>query len=211
MNSFSEILEKIKDLMKIKSDFEVSQKLNMLKGSLGNHKQRGTIPYKQLISFCEQKGIGLDWLFFNKDKKQTENVDYYLVPKYNVEATAGKGDICFEEEIIDHLAFSDKWIKKAGLEKKKLSIITIKGDSMKPTLEEGDIVLIDHRYNTLKNDSIYVLLMDGELRVKRLQKGPDQVIIVSDNTKYTPQHIDMQILDDLIKIVGKVAWIGKML
>lgn len=74
------------------------------------------------------------------------------------------------------------------------------GDSMSPTIKDGDYILADTSFNYFEIDGIYLIRMLNGLAVKRLQSGLNDVKILSDNKKYDP----ITASAGEIKIVGKV-------
>lgn len=89
-------------------------------------------------------------------------------------------------------------------------LIRVIGDSMEPTLESGDIVLIDHSQNYVDpHGGIYAIVVQEEIMLKRLQVlyPSGNVKIISDNLRYQPVEIE----PDLLKINGKVIRFGREL
>lgn len=84
------------------------------------------------------------------------------------------------------------------------------GDSMQPTLQPGDRVIVDTAQNRFGADAIYVFDDgDGEPRVKRLAKvlfsDPEQVKIISDNPLNSPQTVELSRVRIIGRVVGKVS------
>lgn len=74
------------------------------------------------------------------------------------------------------------------------------GDSMQPTINEGDYILVDTSHNTFDVEGIYLIRMINGLAVKRLQAGLTSLSIVSDNPNYKPLNASI----GEVSIVGKV-------
>ena len=108
------------------------------------------------------------------------------------------------------MAFGPKWLKQLGADPSKLSLISVDGDSMDPTLCDGDDIMVDHSATeTALRDGIYVLRMDDVLLVKRLAVGPSgKISIRSDNPQY-PVWDDVDVAD--VNIIGRVVWTGRRL
>ncbi len=78
---------------------------------------------------------------------------------------------------------------------------------MEPTLHYGEPVVYVREF--IQGDGIYVLAVNGELLVKRLQfyKIFNRLHIISDNTKYRSVEIPLEGLDN-VRIQGKVViWV----
>ena len=61
-----------------------------------------------------------------------------------------------------------------------------KGDSMTPTFQPGDLVLI-RQQPEVEPGQIAAVGIDGEATLKRVYTNPDGVVLVADNPAYAPQ------------------------
>lgn len=136
--------------------------------------------------------------------------DLVMVPRYDIHASAGNGAVIHDETIVDHLAFKRDWIRQSlGLDPSCLALIDVRGDSMSPTIDGGDLLLLDTRPGQTKSEGVYVINLNGSLLVKRLRIRLSGVIeIVSDNPKYGSETISGEELERLV-IVGRVVWHGR--
>ncbi len=131
------------------------------------------------------------------------------IPVYDIRASAGGGVVIQEENILYHTTFSLDFLRRVSSSPlEMLSVITVDGDSMQPTLSPEDTVLIDRSQITPKKDGIYVLRYDNSLLVKRLSYDPQRriVTIISDNDRYPPRDISDL---DCLQIIGRVLWLGR--
>lgn len=143
---------------------------------------------------------------------ETESGPGGLVPvkRTLVRASAGPGAFAGEERARAYFAFDERWLK--GLTpsaSSKLSIIRVEGDSMAPTLNAGDDILVDLGDTSDRlRDGIYVLRADDVLVVKRLAIHPTgrRVTVQSDNPAY-PDWPDCDL--DAIQCIGRVIWAGR--
>lgn len=137
--------------------------------------------------------------------------DYVLIPRYDVRASAGDGTHPDHETAETALAFQARWarqISSGGIG--ALSVIRVEGDSMLPTLADGDHILLDTADCTSLRDGIYVLRVDDALHVKRLSVHPatKRLTIASDN----PAYASWSDCDpDQVTIIGRVVWIGRQI
>lgn len=135
--------------------------------------------------------------------------DRKLIPVNSVEASAGHGSIIHDEYQEYSLAFPPNYLRiLTQTNPKELSIISVKGESMEPTLLSNDIVLLDRSKKDLNYDGLFVLRFNDVLHVKRVGRSPKKgyVMIISDNKHLYPP-IDAAITD--IEPVGKVLWYGR--
>jgi phage repressor protein C with HTH and peptisase S24 domain len=135
---------------------------------------------------------------------------FVLVPRYDVAASMGHGAVIHSEQVVDHLAFREEWVRtELGTNPSNLILISAIGDSMEPTLRAGDLLLIDRSGAGVKQDAIYAFSTNGELRVKRMQLKIDgSVVVKSDNLQYEAEVLTAE-QAATIRIVGRVVWSGR--
>jgi phage repressor protein C with HTH and peptisase S24 domain len=137
------------------------------------------------------------------------NEEYVLIPGYHVSVSTGHGALNSDSEVKRQLAFRTKWLRFRKLNAKDLAVVFAHGDSMEPTINNGNTILVNIEDKQLKDGSIFVLRFGEELYAKRLQKRFDgSVCLISDNKEYDEQIVKENELEQLA-IIGKVVWIGK--
>ena len=148
----------------------------------------------------------------SKGERQPD--DYLLIPYFSaIGASAGAGALLSEAELAESaLAFQARWVSdickgNADL----LSVIKVQGDSMLPTLGDGDPILVDRGdASEHLRDGIYVMRTDDTLLVKRVSRSPAgrRIRVTSDNDIYP----DIGECDPAeIDIIGRVIWVGRQL
>ncbi len=134
------------------------------------------------------------------------------VPRLAVQASAGQGRLVDGEETIGARWFDRAWLRKICRGKpSELSIITVSGDSMAPTLMDGDEVLVDPADAAQSvRDGIYVLRRDDQLMVKRIALTPSAgaLAIISDNPAY-PTWRDCS--PGSVDVLARVVWFAREL
>jgi phage repressor protein C with HTH and peptisase S24 domain len=131
-----------------------------------------------------------------------------LVPVFDVAASAGNGHTVDREPVAYSLAFPPSYLKRlTSSSPSNLAIITVKGDSMEPTLLDDDIVLIDLSKRSLSFDGLFVLQYDDALHVKRVGRSPKpgHITIISDNRLF-PAY---EAAASDVTPIGKVLWYGR--
>ncbi|NML08549.1 helix-turn-helix transcriptional regulator [Sphingobium sp. AR-3-1] len=133
------------------------------------------------------------------------------VPRLALGASAGLGSLDEDEQAAGVMAFDARWLRHLGVRPQRVSIIRVDGESMAPTLNDGDDIMVDHDDDAGRlRDGVYVLRLDGVLMVKRVAMGPRRgwFSVVSDNPHY-PDWADID--PALVDIVGRVVWSGRRL
>ena len=132
------------------------------------------------------------------------------VKLHPVLVSAGPGAIVGQEHGKPYFGFEERWLKGlTATPSSRLSIVRVEGDSMAPTLNPGDDILVDlDDCEERLRDGIYVLRVDDALVVKRLALNPRgrRLTIQSDNPAY-PDWPDCGL--DEISCIGRVIWSGR--
>ncbi|MDW0617334.1 helix-turn-helix transcriptional regulator [Mannheimia haemolytica] len=135
--------------------------------------------------------------------------DMERVPFYDVKASAGLG--AFNSEVYapnDYIGLSKRWLDVRGFYLNYLVFITASGDSMYPTISDGDMLLVNRAATQPKDGKIYVFRQGEQLWVKRVQGIMGGIRLISDNKElYSP--IDV-IFDETLdfEVIGQVVYIG---
>ena len=133
-----------------------------------------------------------------------------MVPRLALGASAGPGALADRERVRDQLGFAADWLRARGARRlEMLSVLRVTGDSMVPTLTDGDEILVDRAdaADDLR-DGVYVLRVDDTLMVKRILLDPEGGFAIhSDN----PTAAGSPISSAEAQIIGRVIWFGRSL
>lgn len=135
-----------------------------------------------------------------------------MISKMDVRASAGPGSAVTNERPVGSYIFDRQWLRNVGQQNADdLSIIKVSGDSMQPTLVDGDDILVRRISGSARaSDGIFVLDRDNALIVKRLAVNPSSglLTISSDNPAY-PTWFECPL--STVRIIGQVVWVGRRL
>ena len=109
------------------------------------------------------------------------------VERYDIAASMGPGSEPPEMNmIVEHMRLDAGWVRQnlAYTSLDNLKLICGRGDSMAPTIRNGDALLVDAGVKSVESDAIYFFMMRGQHHVKRIQRNLDGLTIISDNTQY---------------------------
>ncbi len=182
-------------------------KKNMLLGHQAEHKtlqkiaQGIGIPIEQIEALARGQAV------LSMSQEDT-SADMVMIPRYALEASAGRGAFTDEEQVEDILALSLDFVRGVlHTQPDHLSALYVRGDSMEPLLRAGDMAVIDHA-NRERTDGMYVLRINGTLLIKSLQWLPGgRLRVKSENLAYEAYTVDPGHED--ISIIGRVVWAGR--
>ena len=203
-------LDELLTILSKKTESYVNQSL--LAESLGITRQTvsNRIKNESQVTVSELKKIedffGIT-LFMDDESSEKDfvKIDYYS----DVFASCGNGNIIFSEEKTK-LQMPTLFIE--GFSKQKTySMINASGNSMTPTIDNSDKLIVEHwNGEQIQDNKVYVFCFNNEFFVKRLSKNLDEIIIKSDNPDYRIRTINGTTTEELI-LIGKVVGIIKAL
>ena len=211
MVDFSEVIEKLKDVVSSNSDSrkifdkDIADVLGIPQASFATMKKRNSIPYRELLEFCATKKISANWLFFDQavDMLKEETDKFFQIRYFaDIRASAGGGAEVFGEDY--EMLNVDRTIiaNMVGFNNKNLEAIHVDGESMEPTLSDGSIIFIDREQTNISKDGIFVASTTAGLFIKRVRQRVDGMVeLISDNKAYSPEVL----APDEVSIVGKVV------
>ena len=123
-----------------------------------------------------------------------------LIPVINQSLSAGFGFDYDEGEIIRYIKVP-AWISRSG---RDLTALPIYGDSMEPTISNGDLVICDR--GVFCGDGLYMLRDQerGLMFCKRLVWAPGGWTIKSDNPSYEPMKVDDKAIEVIARVIAAI-------
>jgi SOS-response transcriptional repressor LexA len=138
--------------------------------------------------------------------------DVVQIPIFDLVTPITAGFFDRKKEFTQSIGFDRSWlINLTSTAPDKLALMRVEGDSMMPTLLNGDVVMIDIvTIEARLEDGIYAVLTNERLQVKRIAVDPsnNQISLLSDNLLY-PSWGGLG--RDSVDIVGRVIWFGRSL
>lgn len=204
----TEVANRIRGLV-VKSGLsmrELSRRMRLNPVSLSQWVKGKYEPNKDAVAvLAEYFGVSPAYIQYGEGEapnEETFSPDTISIPLYNVSASCGGGAFVENEAVLRNIRVTKDFLRRyaPSANPKALNIISVSGDSMSPTMEDGDAVIVDTSDTEVKRDGLYAIQMNGSLFVKRLQVMPNGVRIISDNPLYPP--IDMGEQDSLF-VIGK--------
>lgn len=170
---------------------------------------------EKLGRIAEVTGVSLDWLVLDRGAPIFEagappaiplGPDMAQIPPLRIGAEA-EGEIAGER-----IAFPRALLRRLGTEIDALEFLRARGDSMRPTIEDGAIVLIDRSQRDIIGDAVYLVSLDDGPLIRRVRRNVDGAItLISDNRAcYEPERLERADAERLC-VHGRIRWTESLL
>lgn len=222
--------ERISELMKSKrmTQQEVADKIGVARQSISLWQKDQTVPSgKNLEKLAAALGTTSGYLLFGQttpniktfEDGDTPPDDVVVIHEYKLTFGASPSGVepVPEWELVDD--GDDYWYKRTFFQKRHLNPdrckrARVSGDSMEPTICDGDTFLFYEECDSrpgcviIADGQIYAISVEGQLKVKRLSKTKDGIVVRSDNPDYHPEVYSGNDLSKL-RIYGKIVEINR--
>ncbi|WP_368928386.1 S24 family peptidase [Mixta calida] len=124
----------------------------------------------------------------------------YRIEQLDVEISCGGGRMNSDyPEIIQSIEIDPEYAKRmfGGRPASSLKITTAVGDSMRGSVEPGELVVLDVTVSRFVSDGIYAFSYGDSAHIKRLQRLKDRLVVISDNKTYEKWEIGPEEEDQL--------------
>lgn len=133
--------------------------------------------------------------------------EFVMIPRLDVKLSAGNGHehVEVQLETKQPQAFRADWIREQRFKPNRLAALSASGDSMEPSIYDGDSLLVDTSQTEVVDGRVFALWYDGGERVKRLFRLPGGGLrIQSDNPRYAPIELKADTMVH-VTILGQVV------
>jgi len=217
MFNINEIIEKLRDVLSSEKkdgkvfDKDIANALELTSVNFATMKKRNSVPFSNILDFCALKKISINWMLYGQDPSSLiDSTDRYWIKYFpTINVSAGGGAYESEDEY-EKLDLPDFFVDLIGGKEnvKNIEAINVTGDSMEPTLNNGNIIFIDKTKQDVTKDGIYAFINENGLFVKRIQRRVDGGLdVISDNKEYPKQIVTrkgIEVLGKVISSIGKV-------
>ncbi len=207
---FESFLQRVFEATGISTQAGLSSALNVNRSAITQARNKNSIPDKWLLQLFRSYGLNPDWLetgvgqmFINKPG--CNGSEFQNIPKVKARLCAGGGSFEVGSEIEGYYAFRRSWLKSKGLAE-KMVLMDIFGNSMEPEIKDGDTVLVDESQKNILAGAFYAVGIEDTIMVKRIEKHPNKLVLLSDNNAYSPIYLQEEEINN-VRIIGKVVWI----
>lgn len=163
------------------------------------------IPLDKLDALAEGLKTSTLFILGKEDAHNAEFIDSGIcrIPVFD-SVSAGFGAYADSRAV----SYIPTYIEHPG-EKNEFLWINVRGDSMAPTIEDGDRILV-RRSDSVESGSVAVVMIDDEAFVKKIKYGNNWIELHSINPYYPVRRFENESAGD-VRVVGTVVEVSKKL
>jgi phage repressor protein C with HTH and peptisase S24 domain len=212
--NFQIFFDRAASALGISSLSELAAILKVNRSSITQARKKDSVPANWLLALFRTHGLNPDWLEGGDGPQRLKSGDemesaFFPVPKVKARLCAGAGSFETGERIDDFYSFQTTWLQSKGV-KDRMVLMDVFGNSMSPEIKDGDTVLIDQSQTDIYAGTVYAVGVEDTILVKRIERHPRKLVLLSDNRDYAPIFLADDEMDR-VRIIGKVIWICREL
>ena len=192
------------------SQTELAVMLGVHRSAVTQAKKKDAVPKAWVLAVSRQTGVDPDWLEFGTGARPggtASEAAYVSVPKVRARLSAGGGSFETGGDVEGYYSFRRDWLRRKG-QPGSMVLMDVVGNSMEPEIRHGDMALIDQSQTAVVAHAIYAVGVEDTVLVKRVEKQPGALVLLSDNRDYAPIVLAGDALESL-RIIGRVLWLGR--
>jgi len=197
----------------IASQSELAALLGVHRSAVTQAKKKNAVPKAWVLAVSRRTGADPDWLELGRrGGGQSGGGDpqrFVGVPKVRARLSAGGGSFETAGEVEGYVPFRGDWLRRKG-NPARMVLMDVVGNSMEPEIRHGDMVLIDQGQDAVLAHAVYAVGLEDTVLVKRVEKRPGSLVLLSDNRDYAPIVLSGDELEAL-RVIGRVLWVGREL
>jgi Predicted transcriptional regulator len=155
------------------------------------------------MKIADYFAISLAEFFACKDETKP---DIAYVEKVKARPRAGTGGLETDSDHNGYYSFHTSFLARKKGNSKTMKIFEVAGDSMTPTLDDGDMIMVNTTEKDVQTGRVYLLRIGEDLMVKRLETRPGGVMMIrSDNPDYDDIPVNLHEVTD-VEVFGRMVW-----
>lgn len=210
---FEDFFRRAAEAVGVDSQSELAELLHVHRSALTQAKRKGSVPKAWILTLATTYGLDPDWLETGRGqprgRERGPDEDFFRVPKVRARLCAGGGSFETDAAISGYFSFRRDWLARKG-SPERMVLMDVVGQSMEPEIRHGDMALIDQSQESILAHGVYAVGVEDTVMVKRLEKRPGRLVLLSDNRDYAPIILEGEEIGTL-RVIGRVVWIGREL
>lgn len=213
---FDAFFRRVAESTDIETQMGLANALGVNRSAITQAKTRNAVPQKWILSLSRQYGLSPDWLEFGTKPSPKPSpgrtlvvpevsLETVMVPKVRATLCAGGGSFELEAVPVSEYPLPRAWLSRMG-SPNEMVFMDVIGNSMEPGIRDGDMVLVDQSRTDVSPKAILAVGYDEAIFIKRLEKRPSGVVMLSDNPDYDPVALVGDEMNSF-RVIGKVVWL----
>lgn len=179
-------------------------------GQIENGRNKGS---KHIVVLARALQCSPEWLSSGRGDMQAqrqpfdldEHPEYSAIKRVKFKLSAGVSG--YEVEYLNGnrapIFFRRDWLEARSLDPEKLMAVEVSGQSMEPSLFEGDVVVLNVADVRPTDGDVFAVNYDGELVIKRLMRDAGEWYLASDNAD--KRRFPNKLCDERTILVGRIV------
>lgn len=165
----------------------------------------------KIASIADELGVSMQYLLngvhSTSSSLQKGWADIAKISKLQVESTSNNNMVVSIEDHSPAHYFTETWIRETiESAPENIRSMRISCDSMQPSLQADDYILIDTSKKNINPPGIFVIFDGVSLKARRLEMlSLNKILVRADNNRYSQYEATPQ----EIHIIGKMIWLGR--
>lgn len=200
------VLNKVKKALKISSDRELSEILNVKPNTISTWKKRNSLDYNVLISICELYEINLNEIFYDSNNRTAEN-------EFNSSETLLISREIQFQYCIDRSTILENLPKYnfPFIRSENSRVFQVVSNNMFPVMEENSFVICEETtIDSVHENSLIVIVSKSKgLFINRLHRShvlQDIFLLSSENSLYETTKFEKSAIDEIWLIKGILSY-----
>lgn len=197
------VIDRLKTLLKISTDIELSAFLNVKPNTVSTWKKRNSLDYESIISICELYELDLNKVFLDKKSEQSASNNTPLIMREVQYQYVSSNDMSLLE-ILPKYNFP-------FLTNSNSRAFQVQSNNMFPVIEENSFVLCDFiDVNDIVNDTLVVVISRTKglfiNKVSTIPENENVLILSNENDFYNDIILNKSEITEVWKISGVLSY-----
>lgn len=169
------------------------------------------IPFAVVAALATETQLPLQWLATGRAASDMDiwPSDEVAIQKLAFTASAGSGSLNVDDHA-EHLPLARIVLDHVKVKPQNARVLEASGESMRETINDGDLLLVDIADRTIAEGKVYVFSVGDDIFVKRLRNAGGRVLIRADNQELFPGEEPVPSAIPF-RVYGRVKWVGRSL
>jgi len=213
-NEFDKFFRRLGEAAGVTSQSGLADALGVHRSAVTQAKNKGAVPQNWILKLARRYNLEPGWLEsgagqMRPGRARDDGSEFFSVPKVRARLCAGGGSFETDDAVEGYYSFRREFLLRKG-RPERMALMDVVGNSMEPEIKHGDMALIDQGQTAVLAHAIYAVGVDDTVMVKRVEKQPGALVLLSDNKEYAPIRLRGEEIASL-RIIGRVIWISREL